>query len=123
MDDAVHIGEIRPVMDHFERITKAFTDLVREGSASTDKVKEPVWIRIPRASDREQHTGLTRTALYRLIKEGHVESKVLKQPGKKTGVRLIRLRSLLDYIESLEPDFCDRSAEIVGETHLTPDAE
>ncbi len=56
------------------------------------------WIRIPREG-RCPETGLSRAHYYALIKEGKVKSACIKKPGKLTGVRLVWLPSVLDYIE------------------------
>ncbi|HOX57126.1 MAG TPA: hypothetical protein P5205_08270 [Candidatus Paceibacterota bacterium] len=58
----------------------------------------PAFIRIPRAGTRDPYTGLTRTALFALVKDGKVKSISLRQPGCKRGVRLIDARSLVETI-------------------------
>lgn len=82
-------------------------DFASQNFHQEDTQNLPIWIRLPTASQRDVYTGLTRSVLYRLIREGRIESKVIRQEGKPTGVRLIRLRSLLDYIDTLDSDFCD----------------
>lgn len=63
----------------------------------------PVWIRLPREGRRCPHTNLTRASLNKLIlgDKPKVESIALKGEGTARGVRLIRLSSLLDYLDSL----------------------
>ena len=56
------------------------------------------WIRIP-SQGKEPNTGLSRAFIYFLIKTGKVKTSCIRQPGKLTGVRLIWLPSLLEYIE------------------------
>lgn len=60
----------------------------------------PAFVRLPRAGQREPFSGLTRSALFTLIKSGRVKSHSLKQPGCKRGVRLIDAISLRAVIES-----------------------
>ena len=63
------------------------------------------WVRLPGTGKREPHTGLSRTTIWRLIKAGMVESKLLKNPLNPTavrGTRLVRLASLLKAIEAAE---------------------
>lgn len=67
------------------------------------KAKRPAttarWIRPPRTRERCEFSGLTRPYVYQLIAAGAIKSRVLRQPGKMTGVRLIWLPSLMEYIE------------------------
>lgn len=56
------------------------------------------WVRLPtNAGERLQ--GLSRATIYNLINDGVIKSASLKQPGKLTGIRVIWLPSLLEYIE------------------------
>lgn len=56
------------------------------------------WVRLPtKAGERLQ--GMSRALIYNLISEGVVKSASIKQPGKLTGVRVIWLPSLMNYIE------------------------
>jgi hypothetical protein len=57
-----------------------------------------IWIRPP-TKGRCPHTGLTRGTYYNLIARGVIKSSNVKQPGKLTGIRLIWLPSVLEYIE------------------------
>jgi hypothetical protein len=57
------------------------------------------WVRLPTKPGERLH-GLSRSAIYILIDNGVVKSATVKQPGKLTGVRLLWLPSLLNYIES-----------------------
>lgn len=61
----------------------------------------PFSIRLPRPGQRDPYTGLTRSALFALLKDGKVKSVSLKQPGCKRGVRLIDARSLVEFLSSL----------------------
>jgi hypothetical protein len=64
----------------------------------------PAFVRLPRAGQREPYSGLTRSALFNLIKSGRVKSHSLKQPGCKRGVRLIDAISLRAVIENFGDD-------------------
>ncbi len=61
----------------------------------TDK---QIWIRIP-TKGRCPETGLTRPGFYDLMKRGCIKTASLKKPGNLTGVRLVWLPSVLEYIE------------------------
>lgn len=77
-----------------------------------------VYIRLPAPGSRCPFTGLSRTTLNNLIlpntANGHrplVASKILKGRYAKRGIRLIRLRSLLDYLDALP------SGDVVADEH------
>ncbi len=60
--------------------------------------KSERWERLPtRAGERLQ--GMSRATIYNLIDAGVVKSASIKRPGKLTGIRVIWLPSLLNYIE------------------------
>ena len=56
------------------------------------------WVRLP-TKPGERLQGLSRATIYLLINEGRVKSACLKKPGNLTGIRLIWLKSLMDYLE------------------------
>jgi hypothetical protein len=65
----------------------------------------PEWIRLPRSGNHCVYTGLTRSAMNALILPSSkirvselVRSVCLRKRGCATGVRLVHLQSLLDYI-------------------------
>lgn len=55
------------------------------------------WVRLP-TKPGERLQGLSRATIYNLIDAGLIKSASLKQPGKLTGIRVIWLPSLMDYI-------------------------
>jgi hypothetical protein len=76
-----------------------------------NKVPRPAeYIRLPKGKERDPHTGLSRSTLDRLVRPQPcnefrplVESRVVNvrgNPATKRGIRLIRLQSLLDYLNS-----------------------
>ena len=58
---------------------------------------DPEFIRIP---DVERFSGVKRGHAYALINAGLIKSVCLRKPGAKTGVRLVHLQSLRDYLNS-----------------------
>ena len=62
----------------------------------------PEWIRLPKPGSLCQHSGLSRTVIYMLCKEGKVDSRVLRRRGAIRGIRLVRYGSLMRYIQSLD---------------------
>jgi hypothetical protein len=78
-------------------------------TANSDPVR-PEWIRLPRSGQACRYTSLKRSLLNSLVLpcaanryKPPVRSVVLRKKGNLTGVRLIHLQSLLDYIESQKP--------------------
>lgn len=68
---------------------------------------QPIYIRLPKPGEQCPYTGMSRAKLNELILPGPrnnhrppVASKSLRQPGQKTGVRLILLDSLMTYLNS-----------------------
>lgn len=53
-----------------------------------------------RLRDVERGWGIKRGHAYALIKEGKIKSVCLRKPGAKTGVRLVHLQSLRNYLNS-----------------------
>ncbi len=71
----------------------------------------PEWVRLPKSGHLDSWTGLTRSKLNELIlpcpvndHKPPVRSIVLRRKGAEKGVRLIYLRSLLDYLEAQGPE-------------------
>ena len=65
----------------------------------------PEWIRLPKPRSRCFWSGLSRTGMNRLVMPGEhngfsppVKSKVLRQNGKRRGIRLVHYRSLMDFL-------------------------
>lgn len=57
-----------------------------------------------RPGDARRIFGVSRPMVYQWIKAGNIESKVLRQRGKLTGIRLIPYDSIKAYIESQMED-------------------
>jgi hypothetical protein len=73
---------------------------------STDSQGRPIYVRLPKAGTSCPHSAFSRAKLNQLILptkdndyDPPVTSKVVTQPGKKRGVRLIVLSSLLKFLE------------------------
>lgn len=64
---------------------------------------EPIWIRLPRAGETCCYSNIPRSTLYLLATSGRIESRKIYPTGGSRGVLLIRLSSLLDFIEAQAP--------------------
>ena len=60
--------------------------------------REPEWMRL-QVRGRDPLFGLTRPYYYDLIKKGRIKTVCLREPGKTTGVRLVNVASVREYIE------------------------
>jgi hypothetical protein len=74
-----------------------------------DAFRTPEWIRLPKPRERCPYCSLSRTSLSELVVPSPandfrppVKSIVKKWPRATRGIRLINLRSLLDYLNSME---------------------
>jgi hypothetical protein len=88
-------------------------DQARELLAKTQRVgsqSRPEWIRCPKTG-RCQWTGLSRGKMYSLKWGGKIRSVSLREPGRKHGVRLFHLQSILDYIAGVEAQAEQTEAE------------
>lgn len=61
----------------------------------------PEFLRLPRPRARCPVTGLSRTTLEELIREGFIPAKKLRRPGRTRCITLIPRRQLIDYVLSL----------------------
>ena len=52
-----------------------------------------------RVPDVERIWGIKRGLLYLLIKQGDIKSAVIRRKGARTGVRLIHLQSVREYLD------------------------
>lgn len=75
------------------------------GALETGEERLAKCMRLPAAGTRDPHFGLTRSFLNSLILPNRgngfcppVKSYVIRRPGAKTGVRLVDLKSLFEFI-------------------------
>ncbi len=62
---------------------------------------KPEWLRVP---DAIRTSGIGRSSLYSLIKEGKVRSVCIRNRNSIRGIRLINSDSLSKFIESFAPE-------------------
>jgi hypothetical protein len=55
-----------------------------------------------RVPDVQHLFGLKRGTLYRLIGEGKIRSVSLREPGRRTGCRLVHVASVREFLAGLE---------------------
>ena len=80
-------------------LTKQRPSLAALQSLEDIQAMRPEWLRIPAAC---RISGLSRTQIFYALASKAIESRHLKRPGAKKGIRLIRLSSLLAYIDGME---------------------
>ncbi len=66
--------------------------------ADNSSAYRPEWIRVPKTGTVCPHSGLSRSFIHQLIKEGDVASWSMRKRGTKHGVRLVSYDSLMAYI-------------------------
>jgi hypothetical protein len=66
--------------------------------ADNSSSSRPEWIRVPKVGTVCPHSGLSRSFVHSLIKEGDVVSWSMRKRGTKHGVRLVSYDSLMAYI-------------------------
>lgn len=88
-----------------EQARERLSETQRVGSKSL-----PVWIRCPKTGYC-QWTGLSRGKLYDLFWSKKIRAISLKEPGRKHGVRLFHLESILSYIAEVEAQAKQTEAE------------
>ena len=59
----------------------------------------PEWIRLPREGSNCVFTGLSRSYIAGLIREGKIRSRTLRNRGASRGIRLISYDSIMDFIK------------------------
>jgi hypothetical protein len=67
------------------------------GPVSTLKTLKPEWFRVP---DAIRVSGISRSSLYTMIKEGKIKSVCLRKRNSIRGIRLVNADSLSAFIES-----------------------
>jgi hypothetical protein len=74
---------------------------LQTGAALPTTTSDSEWVRLPKPGALCPLTGLSRTSLYSLCQQGEIKSIVLRSPGAKRGIRLIKRESLLAYVSVL----------------------
>lgn len=77
-------------------------DMPPGGAAAPSSSPVPVWIRLPRNGSLCPWTGLSRSKLFEMLQTKDIETVSLKaRKTAKRGARLIKLASLLSYLDKL----------------------
>ena len=58
----------------------------------------PEWLRLPKPGHRCPASGLCRSYLHTLVRDGKVGTVSIRERGRKTGIRLINYDSLMAFI-------------------------
>ena len=66
--------------------------------ADNSSSSRPEWIRVPKVGTVCPHSGLSRSFISQLIKDGEIDSRSMRKRGAKHGVRLVSYDSLMAYI-------------------------
>lgn len=63
-------------------------------------IVRPEWLRLPKPGQRCPVSGLCRSYLHTLVRDGKVGTVSIRERGRKTGIRLINYDSLMAFIAS-----------------------
>ncbi len=62
----------------------------------------PVFVRLPKTGNLCPHSGLSRSVMYQLCREGKIVSRVLKRSNGTRGCRLVSYQSLVQFLKTVE---------------------
>ena len=62
------------------------------------QIVRPEWLRLPKPGHRCPVSGLCRSYLHTLVRDGKVQTVSIRERGRKTGIRLIGYDSLMAFI-------------------------
>lgn len=82
----------------FETLEEQFPNR-RKSGPKLDVELEKEFLRIP---DAVRFSGLSKTSLYNLIREGRLKSKLVRTPGNIRGIRLISRQAIRDFMATCE---------------------
>jgi len=83
------------------------TQTLAGAATATAFITRPEWVRLPKPGHLCPYSGLSRTTLFQLAKEGKVKSISLRKRGAARGIRLIGYDSLMEYLRGLAAAQCD----------------
>jgi len=86
------------------------------GPSQEEAMRVGEWMRLPRRG-RDAIFGLTRPWYYQAIKAGVIRSACLRRRGALTGVRLVNVASVREYIEKHTEGEEIPKLELGGENH------
>jgi hypothetical protein len=81
---------------------RPFSGAENAAQPATTPIVRPEWIRLPKDGQSCPHSGLTRSFLANLVRQGLVPSKALRRRGASRGVRLISYDGLMAFIAKTE---------------------
>jgi hypothetical protein len=79
-------------------IDKAGTVPAKKDGTPQIQIVRPEWLRLPKPGHRCPVSGLCRSYLHTLVRDGKVQTVSIRERGRKTGIRLIGYDSLMAFI-------------------------
>jgi len=70
----------------------------KKDGANPPLIVRPEWLRLPKPGQRCPVSGLCRSYLHTLVRDGKIRTVSIRERGRKTGIRLISYDSLMAYI-------------------------
>lgn len=94
-----------------QKAKRSTPGLVETTANAASHLYRPKYLRLPRTGSKCPVSGLSRTAIFMLIKAGAVRSVVIRRAGASRGTRLVSYESLVGYLRRLEKEQNSRSLE------------
>lgn len=90
---------LRTFIPHMSNTDKAgAVPANKDGTTQSQNIR-PEWLRLPKPGQRCPASGLCRSYLHTLVRDGKVKTSSIRERGRKTGIRLISYDSLMAFIE------------------------
>lgn len=70
----------------------------KKDGANPPLIVRPEWLRLPKPGQRCPVSGLCRSYLHTLVRDGKIRTVSIRERGRKTGIRLISYDSLMAFI-------------------------
>ena len=86
------------VITHMSNQDKAGAVPANKDGTQQSLIVRPEWLRLPKPGHRCPVSGLCRSYLHTLVRDGKVQTVSIRERGRKTGIRLIGYDSLMAFI-------------------------
>jgi len=89
---------LRTFIPNMSNIDKAGAVPAKKDGTPQIQIVRPEWLRLPKPGHRCPVSGLCRSYLHTLVRDGKVQTVSIRERGRKTGIRLIGYDSLMAFI-------------------------
>lgn len=89
---------LRTFIPNMSNIENAGSVPAKKDGTPQIQIVRPEWLRLPKPGQRCPVSGLCRSYLHTLVRDGKVQTVSIRERGRKTGIRLISYDSLMAFI-------------------------